>query len=72
MTKLTPQALQALQYVVNTGGNASVMIFDDDHEPIGPMLRRELMPFYMEELPTGMLDLTPAGRLALQSEKKDG
>jgi hypothetical protein len=40
---------RALQYVVNTGGTATVDDFDDDHEPIGPMLRANLMPRYMVE-----------------------
>lgn len=36
------QALRALKYIENTGGSVSVKVFDDDHEPIGKTLRREL------------------------------
>jgi hypothetical protein len=30
--------IKAMQYIVNTGGNATREHFDDDHEPIGPWL----------------------------------
>ncbi len=59
---MTPQAKQAVEYVRNTGGNTTVAIFDDDHEPIGPMLRKEIMPMYVVEQSDGKLALTDAGR----------
>lgn len=65
---MTPQAKQAVQYVINTGGNCTVAIFDDDHEPIGPLLRKEIMPQYVVE-EFGKLYATDAGRTAVG---KDG
>ncbi|MBY0393262.1 MAG: terminase family protein [Novosphingobium sp.] len=62
---LTPNAVKALQYVINTGGRATIAAFDDDHEPIGPMLRRELMPAMMAANAEGLLRLTPQGFAAL-------
>ena len=61
---MTPQAKQALQYVINTGGNATVASLDDDFEPIGAMLRRELMPTFIIER-DGKLQLTEAGQAEL-------
>jgi len=57
--------IQYLQYVKNTGGNATVTGFDDDWEPIGPMVREELMPTYMVENPEGKLILTDIGKLSI-------
>ena len=53
---------QYLQYVIHTGGNATVAGFDEDWEPIGPMVRRELVPTYLIE-EDGKLKLTNAGKL---------
>lgn len=64
--KLHSMALQALQYVVNTGGNCTVKIFDSDHAPAGPMLRQDLMPKYMHVV-DGRLELTESGRTALSA-----
>ena len=58
---IKPHLLQYLQYVKNTGGNAGIAEFDDDWEPIGPMLRSELMPTYIVEGPDGKLALTQTG-----------
>ena len=58
---IRPDLKQYLDYVVNTGGNASVAAFDDDWEPIGPMVRKELMPRYMVVGPNGKLALTDEG-----------
>lgn len=60
---------RALQYVVNAGGAATVASFDEDHEPIGPSLRGDLMPRYMISAPGGRLHLTGAGRLALGGDE---
>lgn len=59
---------QYLQYVVNTGGNATIERFDDDWEPIGPMVRRELMPTFVEEGENGFLKLTADGEKQLASD----
>ena len=56
---------QYLEYVDNTGGNGDIARFDDDWEPIGPMVRQELMPVYIQENEDGKLFVTEAGRKAL-------
>lgn len=65
---MTPQAKRAIQYVINTGGNCTVAIFDDDHEPIGPMLRKEIMPLYVAE-EFGKLYATDVGRAAVSENE---
>lgn len=57
---------QYLQYIVNTGGNATIASLDDDFEPIGPMIRRDAMPRYFVEREDGKLALTAAGRAVLE------
>ena len=52
--------LMYLQYVHNTGG-VNVVQFDDDWDPIGPMVRRELVPTYLTEGSDGSLTLTAEG-----------
>lgn len=54
-----------LQYVINTGGNATVPVFDEDWEPIGPMVRKDLMPRYITESTGGKLLLTEEGMASL-------
>jgi hypothetical protein len=61
--------IKYLQYIVNTGGNATIATFDEDWEPIGPMLRRDLMPKHFIEGPDGKLALTDEGRAAIAAEK---
>ena len=34
---------RALEYIANTGGKPSINWFDDDHDPVGPMLRADLV-----------------------------
>lgn len=58
---------QALQYVLNTGGNCTIAVFDEDHDPIGKALREELMPTYLIES-CGKLRLTYAGLEFLRSK----
>ncbi len=53
--------IKHLQYIKNTGGNATIANFDGDWGPIGPMLRSELMPTYIIEGPDGKLVLTETG-----------
>lgn len=36
---MNPQLKRALEYISNTGGSPNITQFDEDHEPIGPMLR---------------------------------
>jgi phage FluMu gp28-like protein len=62
---LTAQERQALGYVINTGGNATIAIFDEDHEPIGPMLRERLMPDLIAVGEDGKLAVTQRGHAAL-------
>lgn len=63
--------IEALQYVVNAAGNATVASLDDDYEPIGPQLRAALMPrLVVESSQTGRLELTPAGLEALGASKR--
>lgn len=56
------------QYIVNTGGYATVAAFDDDFDPVGPMVRRDLIPTYAVENADGKLELTEAGRALLGKE----
>jgi hypothetical protein len=58
---MTPQAKQALHYVRNTEQSVTIAQFDDDHEPIGPMLREEIIPLFVIPGPDGKLKLTQAG-----------
>jgi len=66
MPELRPHLKKYLQYVVNTDGNASIDDFDDDWEPIGPLLRSELVPVYMVAGENGKLKLTAEGIAALE------
>ena len=58
---------QYLHYVINTGGHATVANFDEDWEPIGPMLRAELFPDFIVENEDGKIVLTEAGKSALET-----
>lgn len=66
---MSPIHLQALHYVKNTGYSATVAQFDDDHEPVGPMLRRDLMPKYMIINSKGKVELTDAAIEAICSAR---
>lgn len=63
---MRPDLKRALEYVRNTGGNATVAHFDDDHEPIGPLLRKEIMPAFVMVDGNGKLMLTEAGENELK------
>jgi hypothetical protein len=63
---MTQNELDALQYVVNTGYNATVEAFDDDFEPVGPLLRANLMPRYMVVNDQDKIQLTEDGVRALE------
>lgn len=56
---------QALQYIRNTGESVNAAQFDDDNEPIGPLLRRDIVPAYAAPDAAGILKLTDAGKAAL-------
>lgn len=58
---------RALQYVLNTGGNCTISVFKQDHDPIGQSLLEELMPTYLIES-CGKLRLTYAGLEFLRSK----
>lgn len=65
---MMPHLLRYLRYVKNTGG-CTVAQFDDDWEPIGPSVRRDIMPRYVinqgEKLmltEAGEEELTEGGR----------
>ena len=53
--------LQSLVYIINTDHSATIIGFDDDHDPIGPMLRQKLVPVYLKEYSDGRLRLTEDG-----------
>lgn len=66
---LTDQEIQALKYILNTRG-VGVEDFDEDHYPIGPTLRRNLTPVYMEvAFDTKKLYVTARGHLELEKRK---
>lgn len=54
----------AIQYIRNTGETATVDQFDEDHEPVGWLLRKEIVPSYAT-IVDGVLKLTDQGRSAL-------
>jgi len=64
---LRKDLIEKLQYIKNTGGNVTIEGFDDDWDPIGPMLRKELMPEYIIEGPNCRLQLTTAGHEELSA-----
>lgn len=59
MSERDPDA-QPLIYIINTGHTATVKGFDEDHEPIGPTLRKHLSRYFVET-PDGGLQLNEAG-----------
>ena len=59
-----------LEYVRNTGGQATINNFDDDWEPIGPMVRQEIIPRYVVEDANHNLVLTHEGINELSTEGK--
>jgi len=42
MSAIHWQLKQALEYLRNTGGSPTIAQFDEDHEPVGPILREKL------------------------------
>lgn len=63
---MTTMEKQALQYVRNTAGGATLDAFMDDHEPIGPLLWRELTDAGLAQVsPGGRVIVTEAGQRLL-------
>lgn len=48
---------RAIEYIKNTGGNPKIERFDDDHEPIGPMLRNQLIKDGLIKIVAGKIEL---------------
>ena len=44
--KPNSNVINALKYIVNCGGNATMMSFDDDHAPVGTMLRQDIKDYF--------------------------
>ena len=57
-----------MSVATSSNGNATIEHFDEDHEPIGPMLRKELMPRLVEATSDGSLRLTIAGFALVTAE----
>jgi len=51
---------QYLDYIKNTGGNPTVEGFDDDYEPIGPMVRRDMEQAGLIRTVNGRLEIIEA------------
>lgn len=74
---ITDHDRKVLQYVENTGGNATMDIFEDDWSPIGrnllfklgPMGQRLICVRYDEERGRQFLYLTDTGIAALQEPR---
>lgn len=59
--------IEALRYLLNTGESVNATQFDDDHEPIGPLLRKDIAPYVTTD-PKGIFKLTSEAR-TLMSDK---
>jgi len=60
-------SMQALEYVKNTAGNATVKHFEEDFEPIGGLMWSDLVESNLAfEGEDGYVRLTDAGRKMLQ------
>jgi predicted methyltransferase len=57
-----------LQYIINTNGNATLANFDDDWEPIGPMVRAELHREALVQVTDKRMSLTTLGQQLLDSK----
>jgi len=56
---------RAVEYIRNTGESVNAAQFDDDNEPVGPLLRADVVPKYASPDAQGILKLTDAGRALL-------
>lgn len=50
---------RAIEYIKNTGGNPKVSWFDEDHDPIGPMLRKRLINANLIRIVGDRIELVP-------------
>ena len=48
---------RAIEYIKNTEDNPKVAWFDEDHEPIGPMLREQLIKAGLIRIVDGKIEL---------------
>lgn len=62
--------LNALKYITNTGGAPTIGWFDDDHEPIGQILRTALTRLGLIEIKNDVISLTVSGRDAIKQSLK--
>lgn len=58
--KPTPQIKLASQYLTNVGGSIEVGKFDEDHEPIGEILRFQLCDLGLARQESGVIFSMPA------------
>lgn len=61
MSELNDTEIRALRYIKNTGGEVPVEAFDDDHEPIGRLIRKVIVPVYATISNDFAMQLTPKG-----------
>ena len=65
MSDLLRHEINILKYILNSGG-VSIAQFDEDHDPLGPKLRKRLMPDYIALDSSSILRLTPQGEEEIQ------
>ncbi len=58
---LRPDLKKYLEYIRNTGGNATINDFDDDHDPIGSLVRADIEGYFVVNS-DGKLELTELGK----------
>lgn len=63
-----PVFFGALKYVAAVNGGATLGNFEEDHEPIGPTLWRDLLAMGLVELRGDRVHLTEKGQRALTVE----
>ncbi len=53
--------MKYIEYITNTGGSPTVGQFDDDWEPIGPMVRKDLLEEGMITVVDGTITAVEGG-----------
>ncbi len=48
---------QFLDYITNTGGHPTIGMFDEDWEPVGPMVRKDLIKMELIKEENGVITL---------------
>lgn len=71
MKPLTSQGKRALEYIRNAGGSPTVEQFDDDHEPIGRLLRADLHGYIEIDIAERKISLSKDGNEAISLTKED-